>query len=141
MRSGYGRLTFLATLAIAAIAIAPLASGQLQDQAPRPAIPLPADFPKDVPLPKDAKPVEARKRPDGTYHLKLQSPAALAGLAAYYAKQLPVKGWTITSQRSPAGGTVASIIAEKNGRTAAIGIFPRDGFRQISLEVDPVRKP
>jgi hypothetical protein len=44
---------------------------------------MPADFPKDVPVPKAAKPVEASKRKDGTRHLKLQTPGSMADTVAF----------------------------------------------------------
>ncbi len=109
-----------------------------QDNAPRPAIALPADFPKDVPLPKEAKPVEASKRPDGTRHLKLQTPGSMQDTTAFYAKQLPGAGWAITAQKTR--GAAATFFADKDDRTMTIGIFDRGGFRQITIEADPAQK-
>jgi hypothetical protein len=114
------------------------ARGQASDAAPRPEIKMPADYPKDVRLPKDAKPVEAGKRPTGTYRLVLQTPATLADTFAFFAKQLPAAGWTVASKKST--GAAASVIAEKGERTAALGIFDRKTFRQITIEADPGKK-
>lgn len=104
----------------------------------QPAAQVSAGFPKDIPVPREAKPSNAMVRGDGTRRLVLDYEGRVESAVSYYTKELAGRGWSLTLQRSRGGA--ASLLAEKGSRSVAVGIFDRKGMVQISIEADPEYK-
>lgn len=96
---------------------------------------IPADFPKDVPVPAGATVTEAKTRPNGTRHLVFEVKGTVPATVEYYVKELAAKGWEIGAQK--VRGAAGTVMADKGERTAAIGVFDRGAVRQVTIEVDP----
>ncbi len=127
------------------LALVPALAWSQSNPAPKkpvPAIGLPAgavppDFPKDIPIPDDAKASNALVRQDGTRRLVLEMAGRLTDAARYYQKELVARGWSLKAEKLR--GTAGTLQAEKNERALAIGLFERQGIVQISIEADPGR--
>lgn len=93
---------------------------------------IPDDWPKDVPLLKDARPVMALKSANGP-QITIMTAEATPAIAAFYEKELPANGWTIDTQRV-AGGE-ARITAEKGAQNAVVSVLDRGNERQVTINV------
>jgi hypothetical protein len=95
---------------------------------------LPDDYPKDVPLPGDAKVVMSTSASDArSFFVALESAAAADSLVAFYKKGLADNGWTIESTTPIAG--MARFAASKDKRQLTVSIGDQDGKRIVSQTV------
>jgi hypothetical protein len=93
---------------------------------------IPADWPQDVPLVKDAKPVMALKNADGP-QLTVMTAETTPSIVAFYENQLPANGWKIATKRA-AGGD-ARLTADKGKQSAVLSVLDRGSERQITINV------
>jgi hypothetical protein len=100
---------------------------------------LPADFPKDVPIPKGAKVVAGSS---GGKSDPVGASAALTttekpdDVAKFYKAKLPAEGWTVDENASAAAGGVSgaeSVIANKDGRTLSVVVATSPATSETSI--------
>ncbi len=93
---------------------------------------IPADWPKDVPLLKDADPVMALKSSAGP-QLTVMTAEPIPAIVAFYEAQLPAHDWKIDSNRST--GNEARLTAAKGSQTAIVSALDRGSRRQVTINV------
>ncbi|MGR8932087.1 MAG: hypothetical protein ACU836_15760 [Gammaproteobacteria bacterium] len=96
------------------------------------ALPLPSDFPSDVPLPPGAV-LEANIHTEEVYSLKFKTSQPSSELGNYYNDQLTANGWDITATTSMMGMTM--VVGEKEGRTCQIHIAEEDGQTMLMINL------
>lgn len=82
-------------------------------------LPLPSDFPKDVPIVPGAT-LQANIRTDELYNLSFRTSKSPEELSAYYDERLKANGWKITAVTNMMGFTM--IVGEKGDRNCQIHI-------------------
>jgi hypothetical protein len=93
---------------------------------------VPADFPKDVPVYKGAEVIASITGKDG-HHLTLKSKAAVADIAAFYAKELEAQGWEQESSMNMQGNQILAY--KKDERNTTVMVNEADDERMIVLGV------
>ncbi len=95
-------------------------------------VPLPADFPKDVPVYPGATITASTTVPEGM-NLVLNTADRASKVAAFYQQELKAKGWTIeTTMNIPTGNMVA---ARKGDRTTTAMVGRNDEATTVSLMI------
>jgi hypothetical protein len=94
---------------------------------------LPADFPKDVPLPEPHAIVRVQSGDGTTSTLMLEAPLPVDEAARRFRAGMLAQGWTAASVRAPAAGQAQAW--EKSGRAVVAWLQPSpDGMRmQLQL--------
>lgn len=93
---------------------------------------IPADWPKDVPLLKDARPVMALKSANGP-QLTIMTAEPTPSIVTFYQAELPANGWKIDTSRV-AGGD-ARLTAGKGKQSAVVSVIDRGSERQVTINV------
>ena len=95
-------------------------------------VPLPAEFPKDVPVYSDATITASTTVPDGM-NLVLSTGKPVSDVAAFYQKELKAQGWAIEATTNmPTGSMIA---ARKEKRTVTAMIAHEDETTTVSLMI------
>ena len=93
---------------------------------------LPADFPKDVYVAKDAKIQTALKTPDG-FMIQFSIDQKKGKVAETYSSKMKDGGWA--SETSMDMGETTSLIVKKDNRQAAIIITQKDSDSEVMITV------
>lgn len=97
---------------------------------------LPDDFPSDVPLYPDAEvqgSVAAAGQQGGGISVGLQTDDDLSDVTAWYKREVPAKGWTVTTDATVNGALILG--ASKDGRTLSVSVSGEGESVTIVLSV------
>ncbi len=92
---------------------------------------IPSDFPADLPIYKNAKPLAVMKIEKEGHSVTLESVDSLDTVYSFYVDALQANGWTLEAQMD--FGTQKMIAAKKGDQTAAVSLGSSDGKTQIVL--------
>ena len=97
---------------------------------------LPSDWPKDVPVYKDATVTSSSSYlEDETYTATLATDDSHASVVSYYESEIAKQGWTVddTYEFSDSTGKSTSYSASKGDRSLTVGVYEYDGEVSITL--------
>lgn len=93
---------------------------------------LPKSFPRDFPLPQDAK-VSAAKEDATQWTAVLTTVAQIDQVSRFFTTELPHSGWAITNESRAAGLTI--IYSRKGKQEALVAIGKGDGGITVSITI------